>query len=59
MRVDPQLLSVIACPQDKGTLDYYPEHNVLVNPRLNLAYPVVDGIPVLLASDATPWEPHS
>ncbi|WKD61110.1 hypothetical protein CCICO_05390 [Corynebacterium ciconiae DSM 44920] len=52
MSIDPELLEVLACPQDKGPLSYDAEKDVLVNPRLNIAYRIDDGIPVLLADEA-------
>ncbi|AWB83960.1 Trm112 family protein [Corynebacterium liangguodongii] len=55
MSLDPQLLEVLACPQDKGPLDYLEDDDVLVNPRLGLAYPIEDGIPVLLVDHAMTW----
>ena len=52
MSIDPDLLEVLACPQDKGPLSYDAEADVLVNPRLHIAYRIDDGIPVLLADEA-------
>ena len=49
------LLEVLACPRDKGPLDYVEEEQVLVNPRLGIAYPIEDGIPVLLIDEAISW----
>lgn len=51
MAVDPMLLSILACPQDKGPL-LLVDDAVLYNPRLRRAYPIEDGIPVLLVDDA-------
>ncbi|MGP6174862.1 Trm112 family protein [Corynebacterium sp. A21] len=55
MSLDPKLLDVLACPRDKGPLEYLEDEQVLVNNRLNLAYRIDDGIPVLLIDEATPW----
>lgn len=52
MSIDPDLLEVLACPQDKGPLSYDAEADVLVNPRLHIAYRIDDDIPVLLADEA-------
>ncbi|MBV7281395.1 MULTISPECIES: Trm112 family protein [Corynebacterium] len=52
MSIDPDLLEVLACPQDKGPLSYDADADVLVNPRLHIAYRIDDGIPVLLADEA-------
>jgi len=49
--VDPTLLSILACPQDKGPL-LLVDDTVLYNPRLRRAYPIENGIPVLLVDDA-------
>lgn len=51
MSIDPQLLSVLACPQDKGPLLYVPDE-LFYNPRLHCVYPIHDGIPVLLIDKA-------
>ncbi|QFQ02250.1 hypothetical protein CUROG_04360 [Corynebacterium urogenitale] len=51
--IDPQLLEILACPQDKLPLEEHGDY--LVNPRLGKAYPVQDGIPVLLIDEAVDW----
>ena len=56
MSLDPKLLEVLACPQDKGPLKYLEEDQLLVNERLGVAYRIDDGIPVLLIDEAQPWE---
>ena len=54
--IDPQLMELLVCPQDKGPLEEHEENgHWLVNPRKNIAYPVTDGIPVLLADQAVTW----
>lgn len=53
--LDPTLLSLLACPQDKGPLSLVRTEDgasVLYNPRLHRAYPIDDGIPVLLIDEA-------
>jgi len=52
MALDPQLLAILACPEDKGPLYYLDTEDVLYNPRLRRAYPVRDGIPVMLIDEA-------
>ncbi len=52
MTLDPLLLDVLACPEDKGPLWYVAEEGLLYNPRLRRAYAVRDGIPVMLSDDA-------
>ncbi|OZC44913.1 protein YcaR in KDO2-Lipid A biosynthesis cluster [Rhodococcus sp. 14-2483-1-1] len=51
MAIDSTLLSILACPVDKGSL-LLVEGELLYNPRLRRAYPIENGIPVLLADDA-------
>ncbi|MFM2046049.1 MAG: hypothetical protein RL383_126 [Actinomycetota bacterium] len=53
MPVDSRLLSILACPADKGPLFYVEDEKFLYNPRLRLKYPVVDDIAVMLADEAT------
>ncbi|MDK8824152.1 Trm112 family protein [Corynebacterium coyleae] len=55
MSLDPKLLNVLACPKDKGTLEYDQERELLVNERLGIAYRIDDGIPVLLIDEAEPY----
>ncbi|QNE89504.1 Trm112 family protein [Corynebacterium incognita] len=55
MSVDPKLLEILVCPQDKGELVYNEDKNVLINERLHIAYPIEDGIPVMLADEAIDW----
>ena len=54
MPLDPRLLAVLACPQDKGPLYYLGDDNGLYNPRLKCKYLVREGIPVMLAEEAEP-----
>lgn len=51
-RVDPKLLELLACPLTKGPLSWDPGRNELVSRLAGLAYPVRDGIPVMLPSEA-------
>lgn len=51
--IDPKLLEILACPQDKQPLEDHGDY--LVNPRLGVAYPVQDDIPVLLVDEAVKW----
>ena len=52
MSLDPRLLAVLACPQDKGPLYYLGDDGGLYNPRLHRRYGVRDGIPVMLIDEA-------
>ncbi|WP_041945005.1 Trm112 family protein [Tsukamurella paurometabola] len=51
MPIDATLLKILACPQDKGPLLYVPDE-LFYNPRLRRAYPIEDGLPVLLITEA-------
>jgi uncharacterized protein YbaR (Trm112 family) len=53
MALDPLLLEVLACPEDKGPLLYFEDEDKLYNPRLRRSYAVRDGIPVMLVDEAT------
>ena len=53
MSLDAALLSILACPEDKGPLWYLESEQVLFNPRLSRTYAVRDGIPVMLVEEAT------
>lgn len=52
--IDPKLLELLACPLTKGPLRWVPERAELVSRSARLAYPVRDGIPIMLASEARP-----
>jgi len=54
MTLDPLLIDVLACPEDKGPLLYFADEGVLFNPRLHRTYAVRGGIPVMLIDEATP-----
>ncbi|MGO9027875.1 MAG: Trm112 family protein [Acidimicrobiales bacterium] len=53
MTLDPLLIDVLACPQDKGPLLYFADEHLLYNPRLHRSYEVRDDIPVMLIDEAT------
>jgi uncharacterized protein YbaR (Trm112 family) len=50
--LDPLLVEILACPQDKGPLLYLADEDALYNPRLRRRYLVKDGIPDMLIEDA-------
>jgi len=52
--IDKKLLSILVCPVSKGPLEYHSESGELVCYASGLAYPVRDGIPVMLESEARP-----
>lgn len=52
MSLDPRLLAVLRCPDDKGPLYYLGDDGGLVNLRLGRRYAIRDGIPVMLVDEA-------
>ena len=50
--IDPRLLDILVCPVTKGALSYDRERNELISKSAQLAYPIRDGIPVMLESEA-------
>ena len=52
MDVDPKLLETLVCPLTRGTLIYDRERKELISKKAGLAYPIRDGIPVMLPEEA-------
>ena len=50
--IDKKLLSILVCPVSKGPLDYNEQSQELVCKASGLAYPIRDGIPVMLENEA-------
>ncbi|MBT5569951.1 MAG: Trm112 family protein [Alphaproteobacteria bacterium] len=50
--VDPKLLEILVCPLTKGPLDYDATAQELISKQAGLAYPIRDGIPIMLAEEA-------
>ena len=50
--VDPKLLEILVCPLTKHTLRYDPAGQELISEKARLAYPIRDGIPIMLADEA-------
>jgi uncharacterized protein YbaR (Trm112 family) len=55
--VDPKLLEILVCPVTKGPLRYDRERQELISKSARLAYPIRDGIPVMLEEEARKLEP--
>ncbi len=55
-RVDPKLLELLVCPLTKGPLEYDAENQELVSRSAKLAYPIRDGIPIMLPDEARALE---
>ena len=53
---DPRLLDLLVCPLTKGALRYDRERNELVSEQAGLAYPIRDGIPIMLVEEARPLD---
>jgi uncharacterized protein YbaR (Trm112 family) len=51
-RVDPKLLDILVCPLTKGRLEYDAARQELVSRGARLAYPIRDGIPIMLPEEA-------
>lgn len=56
MALDPQLLELLACPQDKGPLLYFADEDMLYNPRLRRGYEVRADIPIMLIDEARAFD---
>jgi uncharacterized protein YbaR (Trm112 family) len=54
MNVDPKLLEILVCPLTKGPLRYDSERQELISDQAQLAYPIRDGIPIMLVDEARP-----
>jgi uncharacterized protein YbaR (Trm112 family) len=55
--VDRRLLEVLVCPLTKGPLIYDRTANELISRTAGLAYPIRDGIPIMLPEEARPLDP--
>lgn len=55
-RIDPKLLELLVCPLTKATLEYDAERQELISRQAKLAYPIRDGIPIMLPEEARPLE---
>jgi uncharacterized protein YbaR (Trm112 family) len=52
MGVDPKLLEILVCPVTKGALEYDAKNSELISRESRLAYPIRDGIPIMLPDEA-------
>jgi len=55
-RIDPKLLELLVCPLTKARLEYDAVKQELISRAAKLAYPIRDGIPIMLADEARPLE---
>lgn len=51
-RIDPKLLEILVCPLTKRPLRYDQESQELISDQAGLAYPIRDGIPIMLVDEA-------
>ena len=52
MKLSTELLNIIVCPVSGGKLEYNIEKSLLISKQAGLAYPVINGIPILLETEA-------
>jgi uncharacterized protein YbaR (Trm112 family) len=50
--IDPKLIEILVCPLTKGPLEYDAERQELISRSAKLAYPIRDGIPIMLPEEA-------
>ena len=55
-KVDPKLLEILVCPLTKGPLGYDEKADELISEQAGLAFPIRDGIPIMLVDEARPLD---
>jgi len=50
--IDPRLLEILICPLTGGPLDYDKTANELISKKAGLAYPILEGVPIMLVDEA-------
>ena len=55
-RIDPKLLEILVCPVTRGPLEYDAEAGELISRQAGLAFPIRDGIPIMLVDEARPLD---
>ena len=55
--LDPRLLEILVCPITRGPLTYDRAQGELISPKAGLAFPIREGIPIMLAEEARRLEP--
>jgi len=50
--IDPKMLGVLVCPKTRGPLTYDSETNELISKKAKLAYPIREGVPIMLVEEA-------
>lgn len=59
MDVDPRLLEILVCPLTKAPLTYDRERQELISKAAGLAYPIRDGVPVMVVEEARKLDPET
>jgi uncharacterized protein YbaR (Trm112 family) len=54
--IDPKLLEILVCPKTRGSLEYDAARQELISRSAKLAYPIRDGIPIMLPDEARPLD---
>jgi len=54
--IDPKLLEILVCPLTKTTLEYDAARQELISRAAKLAYPIRDGVPIMLPDEARPLD---
>ena len=57
-QIDPKLLEILVCPLSKSPLRYDRDAQELISDQAGLAYPIRDGIPIMLVDEARPLRPE-
>lgn len=50
--IDPKMLSILVCPKTRAPLTYNSETNELISKKAKLAYPIREGVPIMLVEEA-------
>ena len=58
-KIDPKLLEILVCPLTKGPLRYDAKAQELISDQAGLAFPIRDGIPIMLLDEARPLDANS
>ncbi|WP_273758665.1 Trm112 family protein [Bartonella sp. AU55XJBT] len=56
MTTDPKMLELLVCPMTRGTLSFNRKTQELISLKAKLAYPIRDGVPIMLTSEARPLQ---
>jgi len=54
--IDPKMLGVLVCPKTRGPLTFDSEANELISKKAKLAYPIREGVPIMLIEEARPLD---